>query len=83
MNASCITIDWSECIIVFNSLISNIERLRRVVDSDDINDDDLYEVEEELNDYVTLLARLREKYFDLTDKGELPATLQNKLIGIC
>jgi len=84
MNSNYISIDWSESIIIFNSLIKNIEELRSIVNSDDIDDDDLYDAEEELNDYVILLARLRDKYFsDLSDKGELPKYLKKKLNNIC
>lgn len=76
-------IDWSEVIIIFNSLIHNIENLRREIDSDILNDDDLYDAEEELNDYVTLLARLRLRYSEIPDKGELPKALSTKLREIC
>lgn len=82
MSLDSITIDWSECIIIFNSLIKNIEELRETVESDDIDDDDLYDAEEELNDYITLLTRLREKYSELTDKSDLPHELKKKLSEI-
>ena len=82
MNLDSIKIDGSECIIIFNSLIKNIEVLREIVESDDIDDDDLYDAEEELNDYIMLLTRLREKYFELTDKGDLPQEFKKKLFDI-
>ena len=83
MNTDDTVLDWSEMIIVFNSLIRNIEELRRKIDSDSLDDDELYEVEEELNDYVTLLPRLRQRFYDITDKGELPEKLARKIREIC
>lgn len=80
MSLDSIEVDWSECIIIFNSLIKNIEELRVNIETDD--DDDLYDAEEELNDYVTLLARLREKYFKLADKSDLPPGLEKKLLAV-
>ncbi|MFC6981467.1 hypothetical protein [Microbulbifer taiwanensis] len=53
--------------------------MKEYVDSEDVDDDDLYEAEEELNDYVTLLGRLKDKYNSLQDKGELPKDLVNKI----
>ena len=83
MNSDSVEIDWSEIIIVFNSLIRNIEELRKLIDSDSLDDDELYEVEEELNDYVTFLARLRQRYSDISEKGEIPENLAKKLREIC
>lgn len=82
MSAEKIEISWSDCIILFGSLISNIEKLRETVQSDEIDDDELYEIEEELNDYTTLLVRLRSKYMECKDKGELPLALNKKLESI-
>ncbi len=84
MGSDKVEVNWSEVVIIFNSLIKSIEHLRQAIDSDSFdNDDDLYDAEEELNDYVTLLARLREKYAELTDKGELSASLAKKIREIC
>jgi len=77
MSDETIEISWSDCIVLFSSLISNIETLRVAVESDE-----LYEAEEELNDYTTLLARLRSKYMECKDKGELPSALSKKLQSI-
>lgn len=82
MSKDSIEISWSDCIVIFNSLIGNIEQLREVVESDDIDEDDLYEAEEELNDYVTLLLRLKTKYFECNEKGDLPENLVKKLNSI-
>lgn len=83
MNSEQSEISWSEMIVMFNSLIRSIEHLREVINSDSLDDDDLYEAEEELNDYVTLIARLRQRYTGIVDKGELSETLSNKLQNIC
>lgn len=82
MSDEAIEISWSDCIVLFSSLISNIEMLRVKVESDELDDDELYEAEEELNDYTTLLARLRSKYVECKDKGELPNSLNKKLQSI-
>ena len=71
MNHDKTEIDWSELIIVFNSLVGSIETLRAAIESESLDEDDLYNAEEELNDYVVLLARLRQRYIEIPDKGEL------------
>ena len=76
-------IDWSELIIVFNSLVGSIESLRNKINSDMLDDDDLYDAEEELNDYVMLIARLRQRYEGIPDKGEISGSLSEKLKDIC
>lgn len=76
-------IDWSELIIVFNSLIGSIESLRKKIDSEELDEDHLYDAEEELNDYVVLIARLRKRYEDIPDKGEISGSLAGKLKNIC
>lgn len=70
---------WSEVIVVFNSLIRNIEYLRETIESDSLDDDGLYDAEEELKDYETLLARLRQRYSEISEKGELSESLSKKL----
>jgi len=70
---------WSEVIVVFNSLIRNIEYLREKIASGSLDDDALFDAEEELNDYVMLLAVLRQRYAEIKDKGELTAGLLKKL----
>ncbi|VAW69335.1 hypothetical protein MNBD_GAMMA10-2750 [hydrothermal vent metagenome] len=74
---------WSEVIVVFNSLIRNIEYLREQITSDSLDDDALYDAEEELNDYVMLLAVLRQRYAEIVDKGELTDSLSRKIRAIC
>ena len=83
MNINTTEIDWSECIVIFNSLIRSIEHLREFLESDDIDEDDAYDAEEELNDCVILLSRLREQYSEIKDKGELSESLKNKIMSIC
>ncbi|HMW47188.1 MAG TPA: hypothetical protein PKD17_04585 [Cellvibrionaceae bacterium] len=82
MSENTITVDWSECIVLFNSLLRNIEQLREIVDADGIDDDELYEAEEELNDYVILLAHLKNRYSNLADKGELSPGLKKRLAAV-
>ncbi|HED34614.1 MAG TPA: hypothetical protein ENJ08_10430 [Gammaproteobacteria bacterium] len=74
---------WSEVIVVFNSLIRNIEYLREQIASDSLDDDVLYDAEEELNDYVMLLTVFRQRYAEIADKGELTDNLSRKIREIC
>ena len=73
-------VDWSELIVVLSSLIRSIESLRSAIALDE---DDLYEAEEELNDYVMLLARLCQRYSEIPNNGELSEPLAKKLREIC
>ena len=82
MSVNTTEIDWSECIVIFNSLIRNIEHLRVYIESD-VDEDDAYDAEEELNDYVTLLTRLRVQYSEIENKGELSESLKKKIMAIC
>lgn len=79
MDRDTIEIHWSDCIVIFNSLIESIKNLREIIDSNSLDDDELYEAEESLNDYVTLVSRLKTKYKECADKGELPKELIKKL----
>ena len=72
-------IGWSEVIVVFNSLIRNIEFLRVAITSGSLDDDELYDAEEELKDYEILLAKLRQRYTEIAEKGELSGKLLKKL----
>ena len=83
MNADSSIIEWSEIIIIFNSLIRSIEQLRGIIDSNSLDDDDLYDAEEELNDYIMLLTKLRQRYSEIPEKGELTKELAKKLREIC
>lgn len=82
MNSENIKISWSDCIVIFNSLIDSIERLRIQIDAGELDEDDLYDAEEELNDYTMLLSRLHTKYMECSDKGDLPNELRKKLLSI-
>jgi len=83
MNTNSILIEWSEVVVVFNSLIRNIELLRKKIDSNTLDGDDLYDAEEELNDYIMLLLKLRQRYSEISGKGELTGALERKLREIC
>ncbi len=83
LNSSQAILEWPEIIVIFNSLVRNIEHLRKLIDSGSLNDDHLYDVEEELNDYVVLLARLFQKYTEISDKGELSNSLFKKIKSLC
>ncbi len=78
-----VDVDWSDVIVLFNSLIRSIETLRNEINSGTLNEDDLYDAEEELNDYVVVVARLRHKYNELENKGELTFGLSQRLKQIC
>ena len=77
-----IEISWSDCIVLFNTLIRSVEGLRGEIDSGSLHEDEQYDIEEELNDYVMLLSRLNAKYAECSDKGELPLELKKKIQSI-
>lgn len=77
-----IEISWSDCIVLFNTLIRSVEGLRGEIDSGSLHEDEQYDLEEELNDYVMLLSRLNAKYAECSDKGELPLELKKKIQSI-
>lgn len=79
MSVDSIELYWSDCIVVFNSLIRSVEELRILIAAGDSDDDWLYDAEEELNDYLTLLARLKTKYAECSNTGEFSKELDNKL----
>lgn len=83
MNSDATDINWSDLIVIFNSLIRSIETLWEVIETGSLDEGDLYDAEEELNNYVVLLARLRQKYSEIDDKGELSEELSVKLRNIC
>ena len=74
-----IGVSWSDCIVLFNSLMRSVEELRSAVDSGNLEEDEQYDLEEELNDYLMLLSRLNTKYGECTNKGELPLELRKKI----
>lgn len=79
MDRDSIELYWSDCVVVFNSLIRSVEQLRALIAAGDLDDDEVYDAEEELSDYLTLLGRLRAKYAECSNAGELSKELDNKL----
>lgn len=77
-----IEISWSDCIVLFNTLIRSVDALRSEIDSGRLDEDEQYDLEEELNDYVMLLSRLHAKYGECSDKGEIPLELRKKIQSI-
>jgi hypothetical protein len=83
MSNDSTVVEWSEIIVMFNSLLRSIEHIRKLIDSDTLDDDDLYDAEEELNDYVMLLSRLRQRYSEIPEKGELAPDVIKRISAIC
>lgn len=75
----CTTVEWFEVAVIFNSLLRNINSLRSTLDSAAINDDDRYTLDEELNDYISLLRKLKARYVEIADRGELSPDLTRRL----
>ena len=73
------TVEWFEVVIIFNSLLRNIDSLRSTLDSKNINEDERYALDEELNDYTTLLHKLKARYVEISDRGELSPDLVRRL----
>lgn len=82
MSKENIEISWSDCIVLFNTLIRSVESLRSEIDSESLDKDEQYDLEEELNDYVMLLSRLHTKFGECSDKGEIPLELRKKIQSI-
>jgi hypothetical protein len=72
-------VDWSELIVIFNSLLRSIAAIREQLNDDDLDDDLQYDLDEELNDYVMLLNRLKVRFAGIPAKGQLAASLKKKL----
>lgn len=73
------TVEWFEVVIIFNSLLRNIDSLRSTLDSEKLNEDERYTLDEELNDYTALLHKLKARYAEISDKGELSPDLITRL----
>lgn len=73
------TVEWFEVIVIFNSLLRNIDFLRTALDSEKLSEDEQYNLEEELNDYIALLHKLKARYAEISDKGELSPSLTKRL----
>lgn len=75
--------EWFELIVVFNTLLKSIDTVRAQLDNDDLDDDVQYALDEELNDYTTLLRRLQARYAAIPTKGELSPGLKKRLQEFC
>jgi hypothetical protein len=73
--SNCTTVDWSELIIIFNSLLRNIDVLRNALADANLDEDVQYDLDEELNDYLMLVQKLKRRYADIPEKGELSPRL--------
>ncbi|MCH9692283.1 MAG: hypothetical protein K0U59_09535 [Gammaproteobacteria bacterium] len=82
MTKDNIEISWSDCIVLFNTLIRSIEGLRNEIESGSLDEDEQYDLEEELNDCVMLLSRLQTKYGECPDKGEMSLELKKKIQSV-
>jgi len=81
MSTKSIEMNFSEAIVMLNSLVRNIENIRVLIKNEKF-DDKIHDLEEELNDYVMLIPRLLERYENLSEKGELPTTIKQKICEI-
>ena len=73
------TIEWFEVVIMFNSLLRNIDSLSSTLGSETLNEEERYVLDEELNDYITLLHKLKARYVEISDRGELSPALASRL----
>ena len=73
------TVEWFEVVVIFNSLLRNIDSLSSTLDSEKLNEDERYTLDEELNDYTTLLHKLKARYVEIPDRGELSPDLASRL----
>lgn len=77
-----ISLEWFDVIVAMLSLIESIDAATVTLESGKLDDDDAYELEERLNDYRTLLLKLKIKYMELPEKSELPESLSKRLSDI-
>lgn len=73
------TVEWFEVVVMFNSLLRNIDSLNSTLDSETLNEDERYALDEELNDYIALLHKLKARYVEISDRGELLPDLASRL----
>lgn len=78
MRADSTPVTWPDILVIFNALIRSIHELRAQIDSS-ADSDQLFDLEEELNDYTTLLPRLYQHYSEIKEKGELSEDLKRRL----
>ena len=72
-------VEWSEMIVIFNALLKSIECVRTQLADDNLDDDSQYMLDEELNDYMMLLNRLKQRYDEIATKGDLSPDLKKRL----
>ncbi len=81
-NNTSLTLEWFDAVVVLTSLIECIDSISAQLDVDGLGDDAAYELEERLNDYQLLARKLKIKYAEITDKGELPESMRKRLADL-
>jgi RNA polymerase subunit RPABC4/transcription elongation factor Spt4 len=73
------TIEWFDLIVIMNSLIASIEETKRLLSKEGISEDQEYQLEEELEDYINVITKIKTKYFKIGSKGELPELIIKRI----
>ena len=81
-NDTSLTLEWFDAVVVLTSLIECIDSISAQLDIDGLGDDAAYELEERLNDYQLLARKLKIKYAEIADKGELPESMRKRLADL-
>jgi len=74
-----LTLEWFDAVVVLTSLIECIDSLSARLEAKDLDGDAVYELGQRLNDYQLLARKLKIKYAEIADKGELPELMRNRL----
>lgn len=81
-NDTFLTLEWFDAVVMLTSLIECIDSISAQLDIDGLSDDATYELEERLNDYQLLARKLKIKYAEIADKGELPEPMRKRLADL-
>ena len=75
-------IEWFDLIVIMNSLVSSVEKTKQLLLKEGMDEDQEYDLEEELQDYMNLLTKIKTKYSNIESKGELPASLIKRISNL-
>ena len=81
-NDTSLTLEWFDAVVVLTSLIECIDSISAQLDIDGLDGDAAYDLEERLNDYQLLARKLKIKYAEIGDKGELPESMRKRLADL-
>lgn len=81
-NDTSLTLEWFDAVVVLTSPIECIDSISAQLDVDGLGENLAYDLEERLNDYQLLARKLKIKYAEIADKGELPESMRKRLADL-